>query len=153
MRPGEFLQVRKDQVHLEEGYLIGGFKTEAGRDRVIPIREEIATYLRDFLREQPESPYLVCNANGKPLGRGDFTKRRFYPLLDRLGIVHTDAEGNNILTPHRSRHTYISESIKGHMAPEALTKIVGHATYATSVDHYQDVVDLDYLREESRKGL
>ena len=41
MRLNELLTVRRDDVHLAEGYLIGGEKTEAGRRRVIPIHPDV----------------------------------------------------------------------------------------------------------------
>lgn len=153
MRPAELFQIKKADTYLEEGYLVGGSKTEAGRNRKIPIREEILPYLRDFMAQQPDSPYLISGQKGGAIDRGNFTKRMFYPLLDQLGIPYRNENGQNVLTPNRCRHTYIAQSIKAHVAPEALTKIVGHSTYTTSVDKYNDVVDLDYLKQESKKGL
>lgn len=151
MRAGELFAVKSSDVYLEERYIIGGAKTDAGRNRSIPIREEIVPYIKFFLSENNQ--FLCHTPSGKKIDRNNFTKRNFYPLLDRLGIVHTNEAGENILTPHRCRHTYISEAIKAKMAPEALTKIVGHSSYATSVDKYDDTTDLEYLRKEAEKGL
>lgn len=55
--------------------------------------------------------------------------------------------------PHRTRHTYITESIKAGVKPEILSKVVGHANYATSVDKYNKYVDIDYLLSQIQKGM
>lgn len=152
MRIGEFFDTLKVNVFPEERYLIAGNKTEAGKNRVIPIREEILPYIYDFM-EEGTGKYLVCNSKGNRIDRCNYLKRNFYPLLDRLHIIYKDEQGNTILTPHRSRHTFISEAIEGKIAPEALIKIVGHSKYTTSVEKYNDVVDLEYLKKEAAKGL
>ena len=47
LRVSELLQMTKQSYHEEEGgYLVGGVKTEAGKDRIIPIHPKIAPYIR-----------------------------------------------------------------------------------------------------------
>lgn len=41
MRPTELLKIQTANVHLQERYLLGGIKTAAGKNRVIPIAEKI----------------------------------------------------------------------------------------------------------------
>lgn len=41
LRPTELLEIRTENVHLDEKYMVGGMKTEAGRDRTIPICDKI----------------------------------------------------------------------------------------------------------------
>ena len=41
IRPVELLEIESENVHLNERYMIGGVKTEAGKNRVIPIHESI----------------------------------------------------------------------------------------------------------------
>jgi len=150
-RQKDLFEITKDQVYLERGYMIGGSKTDAGKDRLIPIRREIAGYVSDFMKESGD--YLISNKAGNKTNSSNFLKRQYYPTLERLGICYKDEAGNNILTPHRTRHTYIAGSIAGGAAPEALTKIVGHAQYETTVDKYADDLDIEYLKKEAAKGL
>ena len=37
MRPTELMTLKHSNVHLDERYMLGGIKTKAGKDRVIPI--------------------------------------------------------------------------------------------------------------------
>ena len=41
LRPSELLEIESKNVHLSDRYMIGGMKTEAGKDRIIPIHEAI----------------------------------------------------------------------------------------------------------------
>jgi integrase len=45
MRAGELCLLKKDNIHLEERYIIGGIKTKAGINRTIPIAEKIVPIL------------------------------------------------------------------------------------------------------------
>lgn len=150
-RIDELFSIRKTTVNIEDRYIIGGEKTDAGKNRTIPIRDEIYPYIVQFLNEPGD--YLISSPRGKKTNPNNWRTRNFYPLLDRLGINYKDADGNNIITPHRTRHTYISESIAAGIRPEALIKIVGHTSYKTSVDFYDKAVNLDFLQREAQKGL
>lgn len=150
-RISELFSIRKNAVNLETRTMIGGSKTDAGINRIIVIRDEIFPYIVEFMAESGD--YLISSPTGKKLNSDNFRNRNFYTLLDRVGIEYKDENGNNTLTPHRTRHTYISESIMAGVRPEALKRIVGHANYATSVDVYDDVVNVDFLKKEAKKGL
>lgn len=124
MRIGELFALPMSDYH--ETYVVGGEKTDAGRNRIIPIRPEGRAYFR----------YFVENVNGELLLSGyigqhipnNFRKRDYYPLLDKLGIKRK--------TPHATRHTYASRARKAGMAPEILQKILGHADYNTTANIY-----------------
>ena len=149
-RVNEFFNMLKDNVFLSKGFMIGGSKTEAGKNRIIPIRNEVTAYIKKFMEMPGE--YLVTSKMGMRIKYNNWLNRNFYPTLSRVGINYKDEKGNNILVPHRTRHTYIAGSIAGGAAPEALTKVVGHANYETSVNKYGDL-DVEFLRKEAAKGL
>lgn len=147
MRLNELLRLPKDSVNLTQRTLTGGSKTEAGRNRVIPILDSIYPYIEYFYSRSKR--YLI-EENGRPLRDDTFRRGRFYPKLQELGIQY-QADGKNVLTPHRARHTFVADSITGGMSPEALTKIAGYSRYDVAVDKYADDLDLDYLRDEMKK--
>lgn len=61
MRPGEVLSLLVENVHLDERYMIGGSKTKAGRDRIIPIHSRMVPIVEALLKEAKKlkSEYLV----------------------------------------------------------------------------------------------
>lgn len=152
VRLGELFDIKKTDVHLGDSpYMVGGEKTEAGKNRIMPIKDEILPYIIGFMGEPGE--YLICTITGKKMHESNFRNRDFYPLLDRLGFDYKDENGNNVLTPHRTRHTYISESIAAGVKPEVLKLVVGHASYATSVDVYGKGARMEVMQKEVKKSF
>lgn len=124
MRIGELFQLPLADYH--ETYVIGGEKTEAGKNRVIPIRPEGRKYFAYFAR-QATGELLLSGYTGDKIV-ANFRRRNYYPLLNELGIERK--------TPHATRHTYASRARQGGMQPEILQKILGHANYTTTADIY-----------------
>ena len=124
MRIGELFSLPLEDYH--ETYVVGGEKTEKGRNRVIPIRPEGRTYFRYFA-QQAEGPLLLSGYTGDKVA-ANFRRRNYYPLLDKLGIERK--------TPHATRHTYASWARKAKVQPEILQKILGHADYSTTANIY-----------------
>lgn len=124
MRIGELFSLPLSDYH--ESYVAGGEKTEAGRNRIIPIRPEGRPYFAYFAAHAT-GPLLLSGYAGNHVS-SSFRRWDYYPLLERLGIRH--------LTPHSTRHTYASWARKNHMAPEILQKIIGHSNYSTTANIY-----------------
>lgn len=124
MRIGELFALTVSDCH--DTYVIGGEKTDAGRNRVIPIRPEGREYFRYFIRNA-ESEQLLSGYTGQRVP-SNFRRRDYYPLLKKLGISEK--------SPHAARHTYASRARKSGMPPEILQKILGHADYNTTANIY-----------------
>ena len=132
MRIGELFTLPLEDYH--ETYVVGGEKTEAGRNRVIPIRPEGRGYFQYFAK-RASGPLLLSGYTGDRIA-SNFRRRNYYPLLDRLGIERK--------TPHAPWHTYASRARKAGMPPEILQKILGHADYNTTANIYVHT-DIDEL--------
>lgn len=146
-RLGEIVSLTVDNVHLEEGYVVGGIKTEAGTNRVIPFPPnipEIKDFFRQWISENNTSAVLPVNEQA-------FRDKWFYPALIELDMLKAKDLGNKWkfdnkthLTPHSTRHTFASLSASAGMRPENLQKIIGHADYSTTADIYihKDISEL-----------
>lgn len=124
MRIGELFALPLADYHGD--YVVGGEKTEAGRNRVIPILPAGREYFR-FFADLAEGELLLSGYAGDK-DTNNFRKRQFYPLLEKLGISRK--------TPHATRHTYASRARKKGMPPEILQKILGHSDYSTTANIY-----------------
>ena len=51
MRISELLEMQKENIYLEERYMIGGLKTEAGRDRTIPLHKRIIPLIQKRMEQ------------------------------------------------------------------------------------------------------
>lgn len=127
-RISELLEARVENVF--EDYLIGGKKTVAGRNRIIPILPDIAPYI-DYFKRASENGWLI-HRDGK-LVRSEYARTHwFYPLLVEIGIL-TEAEvavgGQPRLTPHCTRHTFASMARQAGIKEDVLIRVMGHSDY------------------------
>lgn len=148
MRIGELFALPLSDYHGD--YVIGGEKTEAGRERIIPIRPEGRAHFEYF-------SHKAHNANATLLIEGykgqhspaNFRKRDYYPLLDKLGIDRSK-------TPHSTRVTYGTRAAsEDNLAPAVLQKVMGHSDFNTTQKFYNQP-DAEALvkavNESAKKG-
>lgn len=106
-------------------YCIGGEKTKAGRNRVIPIPPVARKYFTHFVKKACK---LLIDGFAGNKNVKNFTRREYADLMQRCKI-----EGK---TPHCARHTYASRAAASGMRQETLQKILGHASYTTTANVY-----------------
>lgn len=143
MRLSELLPLPASAVHLDEEYpyLIGGEKTEAGRNRVVPIIRTIKPYVQWFI-EHSASGGKMFSAYAGNADPKHWRERDYYPLLDALGIPRH--------TPHGTRRSTVTMSVKARVDPAALQKIGGWKEFDTIQRHYNKP-DVEYLYTELEK--
>lgn len=137
MRINELLEIKNENVNLEERYIKGGKKTDNGIDRIIPIHDEIFDLIK--ARYDNGHKYLITD-EGKPFKYATFRNKYWNRMNDILKMNHT---------PHDTRHTFVSFADKYHMNKVALKRIIGH-TLSDMTDHYTHK-DIEELREEINK--
>lgn len=122
-RPGELFSVPLINCH--EDYFIGGSKTEAGRNRVIPIapvglpsyqalRQAAISNHQQFLIEAYKGNHTVAN----------YTKRDFKTLMEEIGC-----QG---MTTYNCRHTFVTLAVNAGVSQAQLMQIVGHVDSKTT---------------------
>lgn len=138
-RINELFSIKRTDVNLEGNYMTGGEKTEAGKNRIVPIHEKV----RPFIEEWYDNghTYLVTNPSGCPKDANNFRNREYYPLLEKLNIDRKN--------PHCTRHTFASLMSAAGVRPEVLQKIIGHANYSTTANIYihNDINELQKAME------
>jgi site-specific recombinase XerD len=141
MRIGELFDITKDNVFLDDipPRMIGGKKTEAGRNRIIPIHSTIYDYIQYFFNKNDK--YLICNSKGGRMDEKNFREREYYPLLKLLKIERK--------TPHCTRHTFATMLQASGAKQEDLIKVIGHADYSVTTENYihQDITTLSDMIE------
>lgn len=144
MRINELFALKPSDVHLDESitkdlcvsYVIGGEKTEAGRNRIIVLHSRILPFVREW--HSRGGAYLLTNTQGGKIDDRNWRTRSYYPLLDDLGIAR--------ISPHKARHTFASRGAKAGISPTVLQKLMGHENYETTADYYTHV-DIAQLAE------
>ena len=133
MRVNELLTMKKSDVHFDEGYMVGGSKTEAGRNRQIPIHSSIYMLIKAQL-EDNNGEYLFSTRNGNHINRQNFRK-------EILKTGHTT---------HDARHTFITQCHKCGILETDIRRIVGHSQNGVTQSVYTHP-DIEYLADELEK--
>lgn len=125
LRPGELFQTKCENVNIEEQYMITGIKTEAGKNRLVPIADKILPFVQDLLNESKGEILLkgVCTQD-------HFVKKEFRAALSACGIERGD------LVPYSCRHTFYTLCKKKNVEGAILIKIFGHANEDVGTDYY-----------------
>lgn len=132
MRISELIEMKIENVHLADRHMIGGVKTAAGKNRIIPIHSEILPLVK--AQYSPNKKYLFQSVRGNKLQYNYFAAKKFAPLMDKLGMSHT---------LHETRHTFISQADRVGFNPTILKKIVGHAHGDITVHYtHKDVAEI-----------
>lgn len=136
-RPSELLALSVDSYDANKKTLTGGAKTEAGKNRVVPISPKIQPII-DRLYDGKASGALFCDEKGNQFSYDRFRDAVFYPTLEAVGIENPMVNGIHKYSPHTCRHTFAT-LMKKVVAPDKdKMKLIGHAS-PEMLRYYQDV--------------
>lgn len=144
MRPNEMLSLTRDSYHSENGidYLVGGFKSEAGTDRIITISPKIRQYILPLVMKA--DPYIFPKEDGKRMSDDWFRTKAFFPCLAACGIQRIpDKDHPAKYVPYSMRHTFsnLLKAVSGSDTDKAA--LMGHSD--ASMTKYYQSADLDSL--------
>ena len=135
LRIGELLTIKRENVFIDKRYMIGGIKTEAGKNRVIPIHEKIVPFIQKWCDKNKE--WLITNFKGEQMQYSNYKREKFENIMEKLGMKHN---------PHDTRHTFASlmdsaganklciKRIMGHSAQDITDKVYTHKTIQELID-------------------
>ncbi len=136
VRISEFLDLKKENVHLEEQYFdVINSKTENGI-RKVPIADKVLPFYKEWFEEYPNSEYLICAEGGKHFKYRNYYVGYFRPLMEQLQMPHT---------PHCCRHTCISMLAEAGVDQTVIKKIVGHSGAMTLTEKVYTHFDVKEL--------
>ncbi len=148
-RPGEIIKLKVEDVDLGQGFIKGGIKTTAGKNRLVPIHHLVRPIVEQYYNEAISvgSLYLF----------NDITKKKGIGLskdqyLSRFNKVIETLRFRKEFTPHCTRHTFITmaKSREVNMNEYILKLIVGHEI-GDLTEHIYTHRELQDLKEEIEK--
>lgn len=120
-RPQELAVLLIDDVNLEQWTIIGGLKTDAGKNRIVPIHPRIRKLVQKNYDQAKDmhSDHLFNDKNGR---RGtslnyDKYRGRFNKIMNQLNMTHK---------PHDTRHTFATNAKDANINEYILKLIIGH---------------------------
>lgn len=126
LRISEMLGLTRFNVDLEKGIITGGIKTDAGKNRIIPIHHKIYKYVEEWHKK--EGAALICDEKGKKLSAKRYRENMYYPALAAAKVRK--------LSPHACRHTFGSLMAEAGVEAINTQKLMGHANYSTTANTY-----------------
>lgn len=133
MRPSELLLLKKENVHLEKRYMIGGIKTKASIDRTIPIHEAIVPFIQRMLNNSMNEYLFTVKERKVPYQT--YRYAYFNPLMEKLKID---------CTAHCCRHTFSTLANRYKLDRFSTKLILGHSSKDLTLDVYthKDIAEL-----------
>lgn len=143
MRINELLTLRRDDVDIKNGFLVGGEKSDAGRERTIPILEPIKMILADWMLDSIGNELLLPSKRTGKKRSYSGVRVAFKSLIRRCGISEE-------AVLHTMRRTATTRLVEGKAEPTAVKEIIGHSDFSTTANYYTEH-DAEYLKEEMEK--
>lgn len=146
-RPQELATLKLSDVNLENMTMVAGMKTDAGKERIVPINSKIEELIKQNYEKASNmgSKYLFNDPNGQQGTNLTYDKyrKRFEKTVKLLNLeLHH--------RPHDTRHTFITLAKQANLDEYAIKMIVGH----TIVDLTEKVYthrNVDWLKNEMSK--
>lgn len=148
-RPQEIATIRLDEINLDEWYMQAGMKTDAGKQRIVPIHTKVRKLVQknyDFALSIG-SEYLLNDKGQTHSGSWKLTydkySNRYDKVIDALKL-------NPEHRPHDPRMDFITRCKKAKVDEYALKEMVGHTIKDITESAYT-VRDVEWLREDLEK--
>ena len=117
LRISELLNLRKEDVHLDEQYFeVKKSKTDNGI-RIVPIADKILPFFINWMNHS-NIDYLLCTEDQKQFLYRNYYDSYFKPIMDSHRFEHR---------PHDTRHTCASLMAEAFIDERIVKKILGHA--------------------------
>lgn len=133
-RVSEFLELTTEQYHYENGihYFVAGKKTDAGRNRIVPVHPKIQNLIQTCIAHNGET--IFCRTHegaefGKAMNKDYFLKYCFRPAMQAVGL-------GDEFTPHSCRRTFSTRMAAAGAREEDIIALMGHTDYKVDIDHY-----------------
>lgn len=117
-RPQELATLKTENIDLVNKTMCGGLKTEAGRNRIVPIHSKILPLVEN--RYDSKNIFLFNDEDGQQGTAMTYDKYRgrFNKISAKFGFSHR---------PHETRHTFITLAKESNVNDYVLKLLVGHA--------------------------
>ena len=138
LRPRELVELKNTDVDLKNKVMQGGLKTKAGKNRIIPIHNDIYTLVVNRYNEKNER--LCTKENNCAMTYDDY-RNRFRKIMQKLEMQHK---------PHDTRHTFITLAKRQKMDEYVLKLIVGHKIQDITENIYTHRNKEDLKKEVNR---
>lgn len=133
LRVNELLTLENTQINIESRYIRAGSKTEAGKNRLIPISYKILPLITKYIKLN--NKYLFQSKTGNFLLYNNY-RQNFKKVIKKIGLQEH--------TIHDTRHTFATLLSNADANKTSIKNIIGHANYGITEKIYthKDIEEL-----------
>ncbi len=124
MRINELLELETKNIFLDNNYMVGGLKTEAGKDRIIPIHHIIKPIIRKYFN--PNNKYLFTDEKNNKIEYANY-RLDFNNFMSQLNMDHIS---------HEARLSGRSELDRKGANKVCIDRILGHKSQGIGEQKY-----------------
>lgn len=143
-RPSELLALEISNYDSQNKALMGGAKTEAGKNRTVTISPKIQPIIDALVAGRTSGALFYNRKDGTAFRYDKFRNQIFYPALEAIGIENPVDNSRHKYSPHSCRHTFATLMKRVDGADKDKQELIGHSS-AEMLRYYQDV-NIDDLR-------
>ncbi len=140
-RPQELAILKTLDINIDTNTMLGGLKTEAGKNRIVPMHSKTFPLIQSRYNEKNEHLFIDPNGQQGNSMTYDKYRSRFKKVMERLNMNHR---------PHDTRHTFITLAKEYDMNEYMLKLIVGHSIQDVTEKIYTHRT-IEQLKEEIEK--
>lgn len=135
-RPAELFDLKRTAYNRSKMVIVGGAKTEAGKNRLVTVSPHIVKILDK--RAASDSVYLFPRPSGEQMNATHFRKAYFYPAIAKMGMKDLG------LSPYSCRHTFadLMKNVQGSDTDKAA--LMGHTSF--NMTKYYQSADMKSLK-------
>lgn len=133
LRVNELLTLENTKINIECRYIRAGSKTEAGKDRLIPISYKILPLITRYIKLN--NKYLFQTKTGNFLMYNNY-RQNFKKIIKKIGLQEH--------TIHDTRHTFATLLSNVDANKTSIKNIIGHSDYGITEKIYthKDIEEL-----------
>lgn len=148
LRVSELCNLTLSDCNFETGmiYVQNG---KGGKDRMVPMDNDIISSLQAWIGICPESPFAFCTGQGERLDPR-YVRELCYRLSAKAGVYVQDGKEKKKVSPHKFRHSCFTSMLQeGNLNIREIQKLAGHSRLETTMI-YTHVV-MDDIKDKVRK--
>lgn len=105
---------------------------KGGKDRYVPMTDDLMDSLRDWGEVRPDSPFFFSTMKGGQLDTR-YIRDLCYRTSEKAEVFIQDGRKKKLVNPHALRHSFATETLKsGDFTIREVQELMGHSDISTT---------------------
>lgn len=138
-RASEIINLKLEDIHLEENYII--LLGKGNKKRVVPIMDKTKEIINSYIKSNKNQIYLFENNNGSQYNK--------YFIKDVIDSINKNTKTNKKITPHTFRRSRAIHLLSHGVNIIYIKELLGHSSVDTTQDYVKAITQRKFDAIES----